>query len=120
MRSGVPLLVGLGLMFAAACTEANPPDEQCIVAGGICYENAGMAGCGNQISADCAEGFFCCAPTSIVVDGQVIDVGAPDAKIEGGPTDAGAHDAKGDAPKDDAARDASVKHEDATRDGTLG
>ncbi len=73
MRIGALLLVGLGFVFAAACTANTSADLVCTSGGGTCLAlpvgsdggpNAQPNGCGEQMTGlDCDPGYVCCLAT---------------------------------------------------------
>ncbi len=104
------LTVALAL---AACSTADPPDEQCILAGGLCFRSDDVTGCGTPIPGSCATGFTCCGGVnaSNIVNGVVVDAALfVDASREASPVDAG--DARDDS---DSGRDGA----EAASDGAL-
>jgi hypothetical protein len=104
------LLVALSLLAVAVtgCPTASPPDEACIVGGGVCFEMSNPAGCYESLpDLPCGAGYVCCTMAyggNIRPDGALYDApsGAPGTIDSGTPTDAG-HDAGRDAHALDAA-----------------
>jgi len=79
MRTGaLLLLLGLGLGCASACTTANPPDEDCITAGGLCFTSTDPAACGTPLPNACSTGYTCCSTVAVqnLVDAAVRDSAA--------------------------------------------
>jgi hypothetical protein len=62
MRIGALLLVGIGLLAAAACSANTSSNLVCESAGGTCLSiEGGMEGCGEQLSGStCDLGYVCC------------------------------------------------------------
>lgn len=130
MQSGA-ILLALGVLQAAACTPTTSPDEDCIVAGGVCFRSDDEAGCYSPISEPCSTGFTCCTAAygANIVDGALVDgpTGAPPPIVDGAVLDAGArHDGNTGAKKDSgttSAKDggASGSHDSGvtTKDATI-
>jgi hypothetical protein len=117
MRIGVTLVLGMGVLFAAACNGPSPDEPACFAAGGLCVAtDAGGGVCVSNQTGGCPTNYFCCVPTgppgadSGSRDAISSDSGQPlaDAAKDGTPKDAvpSADAAKpGDGGKADAAKD---------------
>ena len=60
MRTGVLLLVGLGLLCGAACSASTSADLLCISAGGVCLATATAGSCLDHLPEPCDTGYVCC------------------------------------------------------------
>lgn len=84
MRIGVLLLVGLGFVFAAACTSSTSADSVCQSQGGTCLaapDGAALpAHCGSEVSSGvCDDGYVCCLIAATVAppsDAAPVSTGA--------------------------------------------
>jgi hypothetical protein len=109
MRLAVPSVVValVALVALAGCPTPNPPDAECIAAGGVCFRADDPQGCYLPISAPCAStpiAYACCTAAyggNITRDGGLIDAdtGAPppDAAVDASVADAHHKDALSDA-----------------------
>jgi hypothetical protein len=117
------LLVALPALAVAVtgCPTASPPDEACIVGGGVCFEMSNPTGCYEPLDLPCGAGYSCCtmAYGGNIRDGAVIDApsGAPgtiDAGVASAPPDAARDSAH---PLDSATHVDSATHDDGSHVG---
>jgi hypothetical protein len=123
MRIGARVIIGIGLLFAAACDGPTPDQELCSAAKGICLNVDASQECvsAQSIPGACDNGYICCVPKG----GYGFDAGV-DAKSLDGALDAPLKDGAKDAPltdgsKTDGGTPADAKTSDASKlDATKG